>query len=157
MFILIYYSNYTVTGIVDNPDGTIVIQNKPPRAWNGRKFDVGIYKDGKLLVTQQDVHVGDQVDFMLQPRLYFAVCRNVMVGEIFTSLEITSYMKEFDLANYPHGMQVTLKEAAGGGKYTFSAVNMNLWTDIKHAMFYIEYMHDKVCQHNFCFCIFDKS
>ena len=61
---------------------------------------------------------------MLQPRLYFAVCRNVTIGEIFTSLEITSCMTEFDLSEYPRGMKVTLKESPGGGKYSFSAVNM---------------------------------
>ena len=115
---------YTVTGIVENPDGTIVVENKAPNAWNGRKFDVGVYKDGNLLVTQKDVHVGDQVDFMLQPRLYFAVVRNMVVGDIFTSLEITSYMTEFDLSDYPQGMEVTLNEAAGSGKFSFSAVNM---------------------------------
>lgn len=112
-----------VTGIVDNPNGTIVIENKPPTTWNGRKFDVGVFKDGKLLVTQSEVHIGDQVDFMLQPKLFFAVCRNLQVGDVFTSLEITSCMTEFDLSNFPHGMEVTLSEAAGGGKYSFSAQN----------------------------------
>ncbi len=115
-----------VTGIAGNPDGTIVIENKAPSAWNGRKFDVGIYKDGKLLVTQKDVHVGNQVDFLLQPRLYFAVVRNVTIGDIFTTLEITSCMTEFDLDQFPHGMEVTLNEAPGGGQYSFYAVNKSV-------------------------------
>jgi len=115
-----------VTGVAGNPDGTIVIENKVPSAWSGRKFDVGIYKDEKLLVVQKDVHVGNQVDFLLQPRLFFGVVRNVTIGDIFTSLEITSYLTEFDLENFPHGMEVTLNEAPGGGQYTFTAVNKNV-------------------------------
>ena len=115
-----------MSGIVDNPNGTIVIENKPPTAWNGQKFDIGVYKDGKLLVTQKEVHVGDQVDFMLQPRLFFAVVRNVTIGDVFTSLEITSSLAEFDLSNFPQGLQVTLNEAAGGGRYSFSGMNTSL-------------------------------
>lgn len=114
---------YIVTGIVDNPDNAIVIENKPPSAWNGRKFDIGIYKEGKLILTHKDVHVGNQVDFMLQPRLFFAVVRNVTIGDVFTSLEIMTSMTEFDLSDYPHGMEVTLNEAPGGGQFKFSAVN----------------------------------
>lgn len=86
-------------------------------------FDVGVYKDGRLLVTQKDVRCGDQVDFMLQPKLFFAVVRNCQVGDIFTSLEITSNLSEFDLSNFPHGLEVTLSEGAGGGKYSFAGVN----------------------------------
>ncbi len=115
-----------MNGLVANPNGTIVIENKQPTAWSGRMFDVGVYKDGRLLVTQQDVHCGDQVDFMLQPRLYFAVVRNVQVGDIFTSLEITTNMTEFDLSNYPHGLEVTLNEGAGGGQYQFVGVNKKI-------------------------------
>ena len=108
---------------MENPNGTIVTENIQPSAWSGRKFNVGVYKDGKLLVTQKDVHCGDQVDFMLQPRLFFAVVRNVYVGQVFTSLEITSNLSEFDLADYPHGLQVTLSESAGGGQYSFVGEN----------------------------------
>ena len=84
---------------------------------------MGIYKEGKLLVVQKDVHIGNQVDFLLQPRLFFGVVRNVTIGTVFTSLEITSYLTEFDLEHFPHGMEVTLSEAPGGGKYSFSAAN----------------------------------
>jgi len=73
--------------------------------------------------TQKDVHCGDQVDFMLQPRLFFAVVRNVQVGDIFTSLEITTNMTEFDLSDYPNGLEVTLNESAGGGQYSFNGDN----------------------------------
>jgi dynein heavy chain 1 len=115
---------FTVSGIAKNPNGTVVCKNTIPSAWSGRKFNMGIYKNQRLLVTQEDVHVGDQADFMLKPKLFFAVVRNMHVGKVFTSLEITSFNKEFDLSNYPNGIVVTLNEAPSGGKYTFTASQM---------------------------------
>lgn len=92
----------------------------------GQIFDVGVYKDGKLLVVQPDIRVGCQAYFLLQPKLYFAVVRNMMVGDIFTSMEITSIPQEFDLNKYPNGMIVTVSEKAidFGGQYTFTASAM---------------------------------
>ena len=87
-------------------------------------FDVGVYKDSRLLVTQPDVHVGNQVDFMLQPKLFFGVVRNMKVGDTFTSLEITSSLAEFDLSNFPNGITVTLNQAPGGGQYSFTGQQM---------------------------------
>ena len=54
-------------------------------------------------MTQPDVCVGNQVDFMLQPKIYFGVVRNMKVGDTFTSLEITSALTEYDLSNFPNG------------------------------------------------------
>ena len=87
-------------------------------------FDIGIYKADRLLVTQPDVHVGNQIDFMLQPKLFFGVVRNMKVGDTFTSLEITSALTEFDLSDYPNGIEVTLNEEPGEGRYTFSGQPM---------------------------------
>ena len=61
---------------------------------------------------------------MLQPKLYFGVVRNMHVGDVFTSLEITSALTEFDLSNFPNGIEVTLNEAPGGGRYSFSGQPM---------------------------------
>ena len=83
-------------------------------------FDVGIYKNGGLLVVQKDVHIGDQVDFMLQPKLYFGIVRNMVESEVFTSLEITSFLNDFDLSEYPDGLKVTLTQLGGGGEYKFT-------------------------------------
>ena len=83
-------------------------------------FDIGVYKDHRHLVIQPNVHVGDQIDFVLQPTLYFGVVCNLKVGAAFISLEITSSLTEFDLSNYPNGIEVTLIEAPGGSCYTFS-------------------------------------
>ena len=107
-----------------NPENTIVIRNKKPKAWSGRKFDIGIYKSQKLLLVQKDVRVGDQVDFTLKPIISFAVVRNMHVGKVFTSLEITSALTEFDLSEYPNGIIVTLKQKGSSGQYEFSAESM---------------------------------
>ena len=112
------------TGVPANPNNTIVIKNTPPTSWSGRKFDIGVYKDGHLLVVQPDVHIGNQIDFMLQHKLYFGVTRNMHVGDVFTSLENTSAHTEFDLSNFPNGLEVTLNEAPGGGHYNFSGKTM---------------------------------
>ena len=111
-------------GLPANPNNTIVIKNKPPSAWSGRMFDVGVYKEGRLLVTQPDVHIGNQIDFMLQPKIYFGVVRNMKVGETFTSLEITSGLKMFDLSQFPNGIVVTLNQQPVGGQFSFSAAPM---------------------------------
>ena len=87
-------------------------------------FDVGVYKNGELLVVQKDVHIGDQVDFMLQPKLYFGVVRNMVVSDVFTSLEITSFLTEFDLSEYPDGLKVTLSQTGGGGQYQFTGEHL---------------------------------
>ena len=76
------------------------------------------------MAIQKEVRVGDQVDFMLQPKLYFGVVSNLKIGDVFTSLQITSSLTEFDLSNYPNGIEVTLTEAPGGGLYTFSGEQM---------------------------------
>ena len=87
-------------------------------------FDIGIYKLGRLLVTQPDVPVGSQVDFILQPRLYFGVVRNMRVGDTFTSLEITAALTEFDLSIYPNGITVTMREDPGYGRFVFTGSPM---------------------------------
>ncbi len=100
-----------------------MVQNKIPKAWTGRMFNVGIFKDDRLILTQPDVHVGDQVVFIMKPVLFFSIVRNVSVGQIFSSLEIMSCLQEFDLNNFPDGMEVTLDEEPTGGRYSFSAIN----------------------------------
>ena len=73
------------------------------------------------MVVQKDVRVEDQVDFVMEPRLFFAVARNMYVGKVFNSLEMSSEMTMFDLSEYPNGIEVTLNQAPGGGEYSFSA------------------------------------
>ena len=68
-------------------------------------FHIGLYMDHCLLVIQPNIHVGDQIDFVLQPILYFGVVRNSKVGDAFTSL-----------SNYPNVIEITLTEAPGGGR-----------------------------------------
>ena len=123
MNILSVLSLVTVEGVNSNLDGSVVIQNKIPKAWAGRLFDVGIYKDSRLILTQSNIHIGDQVVFIIKPVLFFGIVRNVSVGQVFTSLEIMSCLQEFELADFPDGMEVILDEEPTGGKYSFSATN----------------------------------
>lgn len=103
-----------------NPDNTIVVQNEKPEKWSGRLFDIGLYKNHRLLTVYKNVDVGNQVDLMLQPKLLFAVVRNMYVGKVFTTLEMTTSMTEFDLTNYPDGLVVTLTAEGGSGEYVFT-------------------------------------
>lgn len=107
-----------------NSNNTIVIRNIQPASWCGQTFDIGIYKSGRCIVTEPDVHTDNQINFLLQPRLYFAVARNVELGEIFKSLEWSIDHTEVDLTKYPNGMIMTLTEQPGGGKYVFTPTEM---------------------------------
>ena len=61
---------------------------------------------------------------MLKPKLYFGVVRNRVVSQVFDDLEITSFLKMFDLDDYPNGLKVTLsKKKGGGGQYEFTGMH----------------------------------
>lgn len=107
-----------------NPDNAIVIRNQPPSSWSGRKYDIGVYKDHQPIIIQKQVHTGNQVDFLLQPKLYFGVVRNMQIGETFSSMEITNALTMYDLSRYPNGIIVTLKETPDAGQFMFSAESM---------------------------------
>ncbi len=112
------------TGVLENPNNTIVIKNVAPSSWSGRKFDIEIYKSNRLFVTEPNIFVDSQVDFVVEPKLYFGVARNIRIGQSFQSLEMTSSHTLFDLSMYPNGMIVTLDQMPGGGQYVFTAEYM---------------------------------
>ncbi len=118
--------SFAVTAL-PNPNDTIVVKNVPPRGgtWTGRKYDISLYKSGKLLVTQKDVHVGSQADIELQPKVFFGVVHNLRIGDIFTSLNITEALTEFDLSRFPGGLMVTLTQEPVGGQYTFTGGHLS--------------------------------
>ena len=120
-----YFAFVPVENAPTNPNNSIVIRNVDPKSWTGRKFDVGVYKANRLLTVERGVNISSQVDFELQPKLYFAVVRNFVVGKIFTMDQITSHMELFDLSKFPDGIVVTLTQEPVGGKYTFSAAQMS--------------------------------
>ncbi len=112
---------FLAVAAVPNPNNTIVVKNTPPLggAWSGRMYDVSLYKSGKVLITQKDVHVGSQAILELKPELFFGVVHNLQVGDIFTSLNKTEAPTAFDLSQYPNGLMVTLTQEPVGGQYTF--------------------------------------
>ena len=75
-------------------------------------------------MVQKDVRVLNQVDFLIKPKLFFGVTQNMYPGKVFTSLEILSGIKEFDMSQYPNGLRVTLTQASGGGAYAFTGSAM---------------------------------
>ena len=91
-----------------------------PTPWSGGVFNVGLYKDRRLLVVEKDVRVQRQVSFLLKPELIFAVTHNGYARDrTFTAAEI-SEQSTFNLLHYLNGIVVTLKQTCGGG-YFFSA------------------------------------
>ena len=108
-----------------NPNNTILVRNAHCDSWTGRKYNIGLYKNGKLIVVEQDVNVGDQVDFMLKPTLYFAVDKNKTVRATFTCVEISQCFTPFDLSSYQNGLNVILTQETSGGRYLFKGDPMN--------------------------------
>lgn len=104
-----------------NPDHTIVVKNVKPTAWAGVPFNFGLYKSGKLLVTQENVGVNSQAVFQLTPKLFFGVVKDIRVGEIFKSLTITQALFEVDLLAYSNGLVVQLDLNQASGEFHFTA------------------------------------
>lgn len=113
--------HFIETGVALNPDGAIVVKNIEPQAWSGRKFNVGIYKEDSILLQDKGLAIGMQVAFIVSPNLYFGVVSNMKTGQSFESLTMTSSLTDFDLTQYPNGIEVTLKEKPGGGEVYFTA------------------------------------
>ncbi len=108
----------------ENPDNSVVIRNVQPPSWSGRFFDCHIYKDNRSIVTQADVHADDKAVFEIKPILFFGVTSNIQVGASFMSKEIMSDPFEVDLSDYPNGVEITLHESPGGGRYFFTTASL---------------------------------
>lgn len=105
-----------------NTDNSIVVKNIPPKDWNGRMYDIGIFKQNYLLVVHKDLHIGEQAEFLLDNILCFGATTTLKTGDIFTSIDSSvRYYTEFDLDKFPYGMKVVLNEEPGGGRYSFTA------------------------------------
>lgn len=78
------------------------------------------------MLTEKDVHVGEKVYFVLERKLFFSVVHNIPVGRVFSSLQTMSYLVEFDLDDFPDGLEVSLTQQPYGGKYEFAGRNVVL-------------------------------
>lgn len=105
-------------------DHTIVVKNLEPESWQGRKFDIGLYKNSRLFIKEPLVHVGDQVNFVQKPIISFAISRNMHVGKAFTAVELSSNLASFNLTEYPNGLIVTLTAEGSGEEYMFTPTPM---------------------------------
>ena len=79
------------------------------------------------MLTSDQVHVGDQAVFLIKPILFFTIARKFKTGEKFKSLEVMSRKEMFDLSKFQTGMNITLTEEPGGGKYVFTAETKRYW------------------------------
>jgi hypothetical protein len=97
-------------------------------SWSGQMYDVGIYKLNHLLLVHRDLHVGQKACFQIKPILFFGVVEkgSMHTGEIFTEQSLNTSPTEFKLENFPNGIVVTLNEGPGGGRYHFTAENMDV-------------------------------
>ena len=76
------------------------------------------------MMSEKNVYFGSQANFMLEPKIYFGVVREMNVGDTFTGLETDSTNTEFDLSEYPNGLEVTLSKQPGGCLYSFSGCQL---------------------------------
>ena len=103
-----------MVGAAPNPGNNIVVRNIPPPSWEGRQYDVGLYKNGQLLIVHPNLRVGDQAVLLLKPKLFFGLVHDMKEGEIFASAEGITSLTEFDLGDFPNGLQVVLSDVPGG-------------------------------------------
>ena len=104
-----------------NPGNTIVIKNMKPTTWSGQPFHFGLYKSGKLLVTQFGVGVLSQAVFQLTPKLYFGVVKDIRIGEIFKALTTTQSYFMVNLNDFANGLIVNLDMNQASGEFYFTA------------------------------------
>ena len=90
-------------------------------------FDVGVYKDNKLLMSQQQISIGHQTVFKTKPILHFGAIRpDKAIPPTFGSSEIAGLsdsMESFDMSRYRKGLKVILKENPDG-KHIFTGEKM---------------------------------
>ena len=116
-----------------------MIYNKPPAAWSGRKLNIGLYKDEKVLLVKQNLCIGDYVEMKPTNKLYFC-CMEVAspthpsfdINAIFESTRRRSLgddvdffdaeftpLTQIDLHQYPNGVEVTVQENEMSGQILF--------------------------------------
>ena len=117
-----------------------MVYNKPPSTWSGRRLNVGLYKDGNVLLAKRNLHVGDYVELKPTNKLYFSsmevpspTCdfdiKNVFVNaqrRRSSFSEATDFfdaefspLTQIDLNHYPNGVDITLQENELSGQLSF--------------------------------------
>ena len=116
-----------------------MIYNKPPAAWSGRKLNIGLYKDEKVLLVKQNLRVGDYVELKPTNKLYLC-CMEVAspsspgfdINAVFANTNRRSFgehvdffdaeftpLTPIDLHQYPNGMEVIVQENEMSGQILF--------------------------------------
>ncbi len=75
-------------------DGLMGCRNDAPQ-----QLDIGLAKSGTPLVVKRRVAQGDQANFKLTPKLYFAYVTDIQAGELIKSDVSAAKLHELDLTN----------------------------------------------------------
>ncbi|MBD2562719.1 MULTISPECIES: hypothetical protein [Nostoc] len=82
-----------------------------------QKIDIGLAKDGTSLVIKRGVSKGDQANFKLTPKLYFAYATDLQEGDLIKSDVSASKLYELDLTNLKSiDIELSLKDSTSGEK-----------------------------------------
>ena len=119
-----------------------MVYNKPPSTWSGRKLNVGLYKDGNVLIAKRNLRVGDYVELKPTNKLYFS-CMEVPsptcdfdINDVFVNAQRRrpsssetnqtdffdaefSPLTQIDLNHYPNGVDIFLQENELSGQLSF--------------------------------------
>lgn len=75
-------------------EGVVVLRNKAKE-----RVDVGMAKNGSLLVVQKDLAYDEQADFQLTPSLFFMAASHLQKGDLIRSYQVTQNYHEVSLTN----------------------------------------------------------
>jgi hypothetical protein len=87
-----------------------------------QKIDIGLAKDGTPLVIKRKVSKGDQANFKLTPKLYFAYATDLQEGDLIKSDVSASKLYELDLTNLK-SIDLELSADEHSGEKTWAATN----------------------------------
>jgi hypothetical protein len=86
-----------------------------------QKIDIGLAKDGTPLVIKRAVSKGDQANFKLTPKLYFAYANDLQEGDLIKSDVSASNLYELDLTNLQSiDLELSADPITGEKKWTQS-------------------------------------
>lgn len=80
------------------------------------RVDAGLAKDGKLLVVQRGVGMGEQAVFQLTPKLYAVYTRDIVEGQLIKADTISQHTQEIDLTDLQSCTVALVNGTPGSGE-----------------------------------------
>ena len=108
-----------------------VIHNRPPTTWTGRRINIGIYKEDKLLLLHKNLCVGEYCELRPTKKLYMCCMteespdghvvsllgKKDSIGTIDVAF---TPLVQVDLTHYPNGVDIELTEVEVSGQVKFT-------------------------------------